>query len=155
MSRWRLATQWREKGSLTELSTGMPQAPTLALALLFATSGLAHLAFHDSYTRAVPEWLPYRGSLVTISGILELLGAVGLVIPVSRVLAGWCLLALLVAVFPANIRILAAARAANSPSWIEGLLWLRLPLQPLLIWMVYRYSISAPGRRRRSQYSVS
>lgn len=147
--------QWREKDSLTESSTGLPEAPTLALALLFAASGLAHLAFHDSYTRAVPEWLPHRGSLVTISGILELLGAVGLVVPASRVVAGWCLLALLVAVFPANIKILAAARAADSPSWIQGLLWLRLPLQPLLIWMVYRYSISSPVRRRRSLFPVS
>ncbi len=150
-----MARRCREKGSPTDLRAGLPEAPTLALALLFATSGLAHLAFRDVYTGAVPEWLPHRGSLVTISGILELLGAVGLVVPASRVVAGWCLLALLVAVFPANIRILAAARAAESPFWIQGLLWMRLPLQPVLIWMVYRYAISFPVRRRRSLLPVS
>ena len=114
----------------------------MALAFLFGVSGLAHFVFRDTFAGAVPEWMPHRGSLVTISGVLEVVGAVGLVLPASRVIAGWCLLALLVAVFPANIQMLASARADGRPVWVETLLWMRLPLQFLLIWMVYRYAAS-------------
>ena len=114
---------------------------TASLAFLFAVSGLAHFVFRDSFARAIPEWLPHRGSLVIISGIVEVVGAVGLVVPASRVIAGWCLLALLVAVFPANIQMLVSARAAGGPVWVESLLWMRLPIQFLLIWLVYRYEI--------------
>lgn len=114
----------------------------MALVFLFAVSGLAHFVFRDTFARAIPEWLPHRGSLVTISGTLEVVGAVGLVVPASRVIAGWCLLALLVAVFPANIQMLASTRADGRPVWVETLLWMRLPLQFLLIWLVYRYAAS-------------
>ncbi|MEO7823400.1 MAG: hypothetical protein ABIS15_07325, partial [Gemmatimonadaceae bacterium] len=98
--------------------------------------------FRDAVTSAVPEWLPHRASLVTISGILEIIGAIGLVFRPSREIAGWCLMGLLVAVFPGNIKMLNSAHLAGGPVWLEALLWMRLPLQPLLIWMVYRYSAS-------------
>lgn len=116
--------------------------PTLALAVLFAASGVGHFAFADAYARAIPEWLPHRAFLVSVSGVLELLGAIGLLIPAVRVWAGWGLLALLVAVFPANIQILSTVRATGGPLWMEMLLWIRLPLQFALIWWVYLCAIS-------------
>lgn len=142
MRRQSFTGQWPQKAGLSGTSIRMPDPPTLALALLFATSGVGHFVFADAYARAIPEWLPHRAFLVLISGVLELLGAVGLLIPALRVVVGWCLLALLVAVFPANIQILATVRAADGPIWIETLLWIRLPLQFLLIWLVYRYAVS-------------
>lgn len=115
---------------------------TLFLALLFAASGVGHFAFADAYARAIPEWLPNAAFLVSVSGVLELLGALGLLVPAVRVFAGWCLLALLVAVFPANIQILSTVRATGGPLWMETLLWIRLPLQFALIWLVYICAIS-------------
>lgn len=112
------------------------------LATVFVVAGALHFAVPDSYTRIVPKWLPAPRLLVYVSGAFELLGGVGLLIPQLRSAAGWGLIALLVAVFPANIQMLQAARSAGAPFWGQLLLWLRLPLQPLLMWWVYRAAIA-------------
>ena len=120
----------------------------MVLAVLFVGSGLAHFVFPDTLVKAIPEWLPHRPLLVTVSGILEIAGAVGLVVPASRAIAGWCLIGLLVAVFPANLKMLVSARETGSQLWVETLLWMRLPFQPLLIWLVYRYAASPLATRQ-------
>lgn len=117
----------------------------LALATLFALSGSAHFVFRDAMALAVPQWLPHRDLLAVTSGILEVLGAIGLLVPAYREVSAWCLIGLLVAVFPANIWMLVSARAAGGPLWAESLLWMRLPLQPLLIWFVYRTTRRSVG----------
>ena len=101
----------------------------LALATLFALSGTAHFVFRDALAQAVPQWLPHPDLLSVTSGILELLGAIGLLVPELREISAWCLIGLLVAVFPANIWMLVSARAAGEPLWAESLLWMRLPVQ--------------------------
>ncbi len=74
--------------------------------------------------------------MVQLSGAAELLGGISLLIPVIRTFAGWGLILLLVAVFPANIEMLRQAHAAGA-SWIwQAALWLRLPLQGVLIWWI-------------------
>ncbi|MFF8960943.1 DoxX family protein [Streptomyces sp. NPDC014894] len=77
----------------------------VGLALMFVFTGLAH--FHPK-TRAeivemVPPALPRPGLLVTVTGILELAGAIGLLIPATAPWAAGCLVLLLIAMFPANI----------------------------------------------------
>jgi len=121
-----------------------PGRGIIALALLFTTSGILHFVFQDFLTAAIPEWIPNHGALVSLTGILELLGAAGLLLPPLREIAAWALIALLVAVFPVNIQMLASARALGGLDWAQVLLWLRLPLQPLLIWIVYRYGVARP-----------
>jgi uncharacterized membrane protein len=82
--------------------------------------------------------LPYKKELVLISGAFEILGGLGLLLPKTRKLAGAGLIALLIAVFPANINM-----AINKidfgfiPQW---LLWARLPLQFLAIFIVHSLS---------------
>lgn len=121
-------------------------APRLGLsvvliALLFATSGTLHFAKPDFYVSMMPPWLPAPLALVYISGVFELLGAVGILVTATRVAAGWGLIALLFAVFPANIQMLMNARSAHASAlWIAGLAG-RLPLQVLLIMWVYRSTI--------------
>lgn len=90
----------------------------------------------------VPTWLPHPDALVSVSGVFEVVGAIGLLFPVSRQMAAWGLVALLAAVFPANVEMLVTALAAGRPWWVESLLWTRLPIQPLLMWTVYRYAAS-------------
>jgi len=121
-----------------------PGKAVVALALLFATSGTLHFFFQDFLAAAIPKWVPYHGPVISVTGLLELLGAAGLLIPPTRKAAAWALIALLVAVFPANLQMLASARAA--PTWEQALLWMRLPLQPLLIWAIYRYAARPAGR---------
>jgi uncharacterized membrane protein len=117
----------------------------LLLALLFGFAGLMHFVVPAPYVAIVPPWLPAPRLLVAISGVFEILGGLGILVPRTRRFAGWGLIALLVAVFPANIQMLRLAYLANATLlWKVGL-WLRLPLQPLVIWWVWR----AAARARR------
>jgi uncharacterized membrane protein len=115
------------------------------IALLFATSGVLHLVKPQPFVSIVPPWLPGALVLVLISGVFEIAGAAGILLPSTRVVAGWGLIALLFAVFPANVQMLLNARAAHASAlWMAGL-WARLPLQILLIIWVYRAAIHRPA----------
>ena len=113
----------------------------LGPALLFFTTGVLHLVMPGFFDRIVPPWIPNARWATYLSGVCEILGAIGLLIPATRVAAAWGLIALLAAVLPANIHMLNEARGADaSAGYIAGL-WLRLPLQPLLMWWVWRVAI--------------
>ena len=113
----------------------------LGPAALFFTAGMLHFVMPGFFDRIVPPWIPNVRLATYLSGVLEILGAIGLLIPATRVAAAWGLIALLAAVLPANIHMLNQARAADaSAGYIAGL-WLRLPLQPLLMWWVWRVAI--------------
>ena len=108
-----------------------------AIAAIFVVSGVLHLAKPAMYVSIMPRWLPAPAALVLISGVCELAGAVGILLPATRVAAGWGLIALLVAVFPANIQMLLNAHAAHSSAAWQASLVARLPLQVALIYWVY------------------
>ena len=106
------------------------------LALFFSTAGVLHFVFPSQYASVMPPWIPAHAALVAISGVCELAGGLGLLLPLMRRAAGWGLLLLCVAVLPANIQMWLAAIDAGKPLWIEGALLLRLPLQlPLMLWI--------------------
>ena len=75
------------------------------LAAMLLVTGVAHFAppMRRDLIAIVPSRLPEPGLLVTVTGVLELLGAAGLLLPVTRVAAAACLLALMLAMFPANV----------------------------------------------------
>ena len=127
--------------SLPINSTGAPWA----LVVLFVVAGVMHFVAPGAYMKIMPAWLPAHRTLVLVSGAFEILGALGLVPTTTRVAAGWGLIALLVAVFPANVQMLLDARARGGSTTYVALLWLRLPLQAFLIWWVYRAAV-APAR---------
>lgn len=110
-----------------------------ACALLFLTSGTLHFLRPKPFTSIVPDALPNPELLVAISGVAELAGGAALLTPQLRRPAAFGLVALLVAVFPANVNMALNPDelAPGIPPW---LLWARLPLQPLLIWLVLRVS---------------
>ena len=113
----------------------------LVIAAIFVVSGISHFVFPRAYMSIMPPWLPSHHALVLVSGLFEVLGGIGILLPVTRVAAGWGLIALLVAVFPANIQMLMNAHAAHaSRAWLAALT-LRLPLQPLLAWWIYRTAV--------------
>jgi uncharacterized membrane protein len=82
----------------------------------------------------MPPGLPAPLALVYLSGLLEVLGGLGLLWPRTRRLAGWGLLALAVAVFPANVYMALAHEQLGVPGWVA---WGRLPLQLPLLWWVW------------------
>jgi uncharacterized membrane protein len=114
----------------------------LALATFFSFTGAMHFVVRRSFEAIVPPAIATRKrEVVAISGVAEIAGGLALLHPRSRPLGRWWLLALLLAVFPANIHM------AVSPDEIKGLdldrvprwlLWARLPLQPLAMLWVWR-----------------
>jgi uncharacterized membrane protein len=121
--------------------------PPIGLIALFGLAGLAHIVSPAFFDAIVPSWAPMSPRVATlVSGALELAGAIGLVSHATRRAAGIGLIALLVAVFPANVQMLLDAVATGaSPLWIAALV-ARLPLQPLMIVWVYRATVSKNRR---------
>jgi uncharacterized membrane protein len=112
----------------------------LSLALIIV--GITHFIRPEQYARIVPPQLPYPFELVYISGFFEIIGGIGLLVPAVSVAAAWGIIALFIAVFPANIN-----QALNSIP-IDGiphhplLYWFRLPFQAVLIAWAYWYTRS-------------
>src|SRR5271167_3833354 len=96
----------------------------VGLAAMFMLTGAAHVAppMRRDLIAIVPPQLPAPALLVTITGLLELLGAVGLVLPATRVAAAVCLLLLMLAMFPANVY---ASRMSDPPKSMTTRLSLR------------------------------
>jgi uncharacterized membrane protein len=105
------------------------------LAALFVVAGVSHFTSRDFFVSIVPPYLPWPGALVAVSGITEIVLGVLLLMPAARRLAGWGLMALLVAVFPANIYM--AVHPDLYPTISPMALMIRLPLQVVLIGLVY------------------
>jgi uncharacterized membrane protein len=100
------------------------KAVAVGLAAMFVLTGVAHFAppLRAALIAIVPPQLPAPGLLVTVTGVLEFLGAVGLLIPTTRVAAAVGLLLLMLAMFPANVY---AARMPNPPKSMTTQLPLR------------------------------
>ncbi len=108
------------------------------LALFFIAAGINHFVNPDFYVRIMPPYLPWHLPLVYLSGAAEIgLGAL-LLIPQYMSIAAWGLIALLIAVFPANLHM--ALNPELFPAIPSVALWLRLPLQGVLIAWAYRYT---------------
>ena len=106
--------------------------------VLFVVAGISHFLRPGVYMQIVPPMLPYPKLIVQISGAMEIFLGLLLLIPAWTQLAAWGLIALLVAVFPANVFMtMHPDRFARIPLW---LLWVRLPLQGLLIAWAWRYT---------------
>jgi uncharacterized membrane protein len=115
--------------------------------------GVMHFLQPEPFVKIVPAWLPWPLALVYLSGVFEILGGLGLVIARTRRLAGLGLIALYVAVFPANINMAVndiQMTAEPNPSWLP---WLRLPFQFLFIAWAYWISKPASDATRQAKGS--
>lgn len=133
--------------------TSRPQIRTaarLVLAAVFLGAGVLHLIIPGPFVRITPPWVPQPALVVALTGIAELLGAAGLMIPRLRVAAGWALAAYAVCVYPANIQ-----HAVNFMTSGAGLDWAyhgpRLLFQPVIVWWCLWASTAIDWPFRRSQ----
>jgi uncharacterized membrane protein len=110
----------------------------LLLAILFIAAGIMHFVNPGFYLKMMPPYLPYHLELVYISGVFEILGGIGILVPFARKFSGYGLIALLIAVFPANIQMLINHINAGGSTGATIALIIRLPIQILLIYWVYR-----------------
>ena len=109
-----------------------------ALALGFVAIGVYHFVDPAKFARIVPPYLPWHYELALISGACEIIGGVCLLVPRLQRAAAWGLIALLVAVFPANVHM--ALHPELFPEAPPPVWWGRLPLQPVLIAWAYWFT---------------
>ena len=109
-----------------------------ALAAFFTVAGVAHFLKPAPYLAIMPPFLPWPEMLVGISGAAEILGGLGVCFPVTRKVAGWALIALLIAVFPANLYAIITGMTIGGHELPAWLLWARLPFQAFFIAWVYQ-----------------
>lgn len=120
-------------------------APALAvgLAAMFVLTGIAHFAppLRADLVTIVPPRLPAPGLLVSLTGVLELLGALGLLLPATRAAAAGCLLVLMLAMFPANIH---ASRMPDPPKSMTTRLPLRIGME--IVFLAAAVAVALGGR---------
>ena len=120
---------------MNRLSTAQKIGLALA-AVFYVGSGVLHFRSPAFYLRIMPPYIPWHVAMVQVSGAFEILGGLGLLIPATRRAAAWGLVALLIAVFPANLYMATNPIETGAASMAPLLLWGRLPVQLLLIWWV-------------------
>ncbi len=104
---------------------------------IFIFAGLNHFLNPEFYIQMIPPFLPEPAILNILSGIAEMILGIGLMVPMTVNLAVYGLIALLIAIFPANVQMLHDAMNSPTPIFPVWLLVLRLPLQALMIAWVY------------------
>jgi uncharacterized membrane protein len=106
----------------------------IALGVVFIGASIPHFTAPDTELQIIPPALPLRRTALYISGVFELLGGIGVLIPRFQRVAGWGLAALLVAIFPANIY--HAVRDIQTGRFAKTRIYhlLRAPFQGLFIW---------------------
>ncbi|TLD71858.1 DoxX family membrane protein [Phragmitibacter flavus] len=117
------------------------------LAVFFVVAGVNHFLNPAPYLAMMPKYLPWPEFLHLMAGVVEVVAGVAVLIPRLRRLAGWGMMAILVAVFPANVQIaMFGWPGYDIPNWV---LWARLPFQ--LVFMVWVWwtclARGANGRR--------
>ena len=113
------------------------------LAAFFALAGTMHFVRSREYRAIMPPYIPAHREAVIVSGAAEIAGGLAVIPPATRRFAGLWLIALLTAVFPANVHMALhpdevaklGVPADRIPVW---LLWARLPLQPLMMLWAWR-----------------
>ena len=113
------------------------------LSAFFVLAGIMHFVRPRAYEAIVPPSVPAAREAVQISGVAEIAGGVAVAVPAARRAARWWLIALLLAVFPANIHMalhpeLVAQRGVAADRIPRWLLWVRLPLQGAIVAWVWR-----------------
>lgn len=112
----------------------------IGMSVMLIFTALGHFLFAEGMSMMIPDVMPYKRELVNITGIFEIFGAIGLLIPSFRKVTAWLLIAFFILIFPANIK-----ASVNQLNYQTGTfdghslnyLWFRIPLQFLFIVWVY------------------
>ena len=127
------------------------------MAVSFVLPGVLHFTHDHVFMLMMPSYLPWHRELVWLSGVFEIALGMGLLVPSWRRRAAWGLLALLVAVFPANLHM--ALHEVYLP--IDGLpqsrvgLWIRLPFQLMILFNVWLAGLWVPSHQREGCESAT
>lgn len=120
------------------------------MALFYVGAGISHFTQTAFFAEIVPPFLPAPLALVYISGIAEILLGIAVLVPATRQIAAWGIIALLIAVYPANINMaLTNQQLQHAPGWMGQPtllgLWMRLPVQFILMAWAWWYTRPEPA----------
>lgn len=117
----------------------MPSRARAVLGAVFVAAGAMHFVRPGMYETIVPDYLPAHTALVYASGAAEIAGGVAVLGTRTRRAGGWGLIATMVGVLPAHVHMIQnAGRYPDIPEWA---LWIRLPLQALIVAVIYRVAL--------------
>jgi len=119
------------------------------MGLLYVVAGVLHFVYPGAYAQIVPPALPAPLALVYLSGVAEVALGVGVLLPRTRRLAAWGLVALLLAVFPANVYMATSdVVIQGGPAWVgdpsDAARWARLPFQAVFVLWAWWYTRPLP-----------
>jgi uncharacterized membrane protein len=121
-----------------------PAATRYALATMLVFTASAHVTkMKEDLVRMVPDWVPWPRAVVFFTGVCELAGAVGLLVPSLRQAAGVALIAFFILVFPANVKAARSGVGVGRKSATP--LWLRAPMQVLFIVVTWWSAVWSQG----------
>ncbi len=141
-----LANKSLLKNRLSHSQTGL-----IPVSLLLVIAGIAHFFFSKTMVAMIPDMLPYKLELVYFTGVLEILAAIGLLLPKWRVLTSILLLIFLLAVLPANIVGALKRLPAGGMEKGQAYLYFRIPLQFFFMAWVYYFGIYIPKKQQNDQ----
>lgn len=112
----------------------------IAMAVMLVFTAIGHFAFTKGMTMMLPEFIPFKTEVIYLSGITEIIAAIGLLIPATRVWTGWALIIFFILLLPGNIK--AAIdhldyQKGTYDGYGPAYLWFRIPLQLLFIVWTY------------------
>ena len=132
---------------MKQLFTGKNYGLTIVF-LWFMLGGIAHFTNPEFFVAIMPPYVPWHLEIVYLSGVFEILGALGILLPATRQLAGNCLILLVICVSPANIYMW--TNPELFPDVSEVFLSVRLLVQVMLLWLIWWCTrTAAPGARER------
>jgi uncharacterized membrane protein len=137
---------------VTKLVRGKPNfqiSGIIAMSVMLVFTSIGHFIYTKGMSMMLPGFIPYKTEFVYATGIIELLAAIGLLIPSIRKLVCWLLIIFFILILPANIY-----AAIYGIDYKEGsnngpglaYLWFRVPLQLLFIFWVYYFGIRRSAR---------
>ena len=115
------------------------------LTVVMLHAGAAHFTMTAAYVAIMPSFLPFPLALVYLSGVLEIVLGLGLQVPALRRLAAWGLVALLIAVLPANINQAVHNLQPEGLQMSQTMLWVRIPMQ--LVFLAWAFWMTRPQRQ--------
>jgi uncharacterized membrane protein len=128
-------------------------AAALGLGMLFLFTGSGHFLQTEPMAQMLPPWVPERRLLVYVTGVLEYAIAVGFLVPQSRQVTGWVVAGMLVLFFPVNIYAAINHIPMGGHAWGPVYLLIRTPLQIIIVWWVYWFTIRQSPTARHADVS--
>ncbi|AQG79195.1 hypothetical protein [Spirosoma montaniterrae] len=118
----------------------IPLAGRIGMAMMLLFTAIGHFTFTNGMSLMIPDFIPFKAVVVKVTGILEIVAAVSLLVPATQPVAGWLLIIFFLLILPANIKAALlsidyqqATFTGKGPTY----LWFRIPLQFFFIAWVY------------------